>query len=141
MCTDCGNCRAVTVFGDAFSLCAGQRIETGCAGVVWQCSAFGERLLKDTKDALLKKFWGPKGYHWQACSRLKEAYAARVAGQDAHLASIARTVCRHISKGEQRVKPLVILITGPPGVGKTWTTRVTAQACFLTASCLAALSC
>lgn len=66
-------------------------------------------------------------FHADACERLKEAYRSRIGGQDDNLKLIADAICRHIqATGRQR--PLVILTSGPPGVGKSWTARVTAQA-------------
>ena len=68
-------------------------------------------------------------YRPDACEQLKSAYAARIGGQAAQLTQISNTICRHI-RAEHRTRPLVIALMGPVGVGKSWTTRVTAQALF-----------
>lgn len=67
------------------------------------------------------------GFRSDACEQLKAAYAARIAGQDETLRQVANTICRHM-RAQHRQRPLVVLLTGPPGVGKSWTARVTAQA-------------
>jgi hypothetical protein len=74
--------------------------------------------------------WSAPRFHSRACEHLKAAYSARIAGQEAHLEHIAKTICRHI-RSQISIRPLVILTAGPPGVGKSWTTRVTAQALYL----------
>jgi DNA polymerase III delta prime subunit len=74
-------------------------------------------------------------YRPDACNQLKAAYDARIAGQSEQLGQIANTICRHV-RSNHRHRPLVILLTGPPGVGKSWTSRVTAQALFSTEALL-----
>jgi Cdc6-like AAA superfamily ATPase len=68
-------------------------------------------------------------YRADACEHLKAAFAARIAGQSQQLGQISNTICRHI-RSASRTRPLVIALLGPVGVGKSWTTRVTAQALF-----------
>ena len=78
--------------------------------------------------SIWEAFWSPDArFHVDACTNLRKAYAAKLSGQDRTAQSLLSAVCAHIDNVHSH-SPLVLLLTGPPGVGKSWSTKLTAQA-------------
>ena len=71
-------------------------------------------------------FSGASSYRPRACDNLRNAFAAKLSGQDHAVRSLLSAICGHIGNIGSH-SPLVLLLTGPPGVGKSWATRLTAQ--------------
>ena len=83
--------------------------------------------------ALLLLSPGPKGFDPQSCARLRSALSSHVFGQDLATTQFASAVCDHLwgmSEEKKPLKPLVLSIHGPPGVGKSFTHFVAAKALY-----------
>jgi pantothenate kinase-related protein Tda10 len=65
-------------------------------------------------------------FRHNACEQLKKAFAARIAGQDIPLDRVRSSICSHL-EAEHHQRPLVLHLSGPPGVGKSLTAQVAAQ--------------
>lgn len=80
----------------------------------------------------------PSQYLPQACDNLFEYYAAHLVGQELVLNQLAAAVCEHV-QNQHSAKPLVLILSGPPGVGKSETTRITAKVRVLDCCCLSSM--
>lgn len=67
-----------------------------------------------------------------ACERVENFLTSRIVGQDLAMGQIIDAVCTHIDvhRDTQQVKPLVLSVHGPPGVGKTFSHTLLARALY-----------
>ena len=64
-----------------------------------------------------------------ACERLEPHLASRVVGQELALRQLADAVCDHLGRLDPP-RPLVLSVHGPPGVGKSMSHLLAAQALY-----------
>ena len=67
-----------------------------------------------------------------ACSVIEPYLLSEVVGQELALHQMSDAICDHLLQ-EQPQKPLVLSVHGPPGVGKSLSHRLLAQALYDTA--------
>jgi len=72
---------------------------------------------------------GPKGFDKDSCKRLEESLGREVFGQTFANSQFVSAVCDHLWE-EKPLKPLVMSIHGPPGVGKSFSHFVAARALY-----------
>jgi len=71
----------------------------------------------------------PRGFDENSCDRLKEGLTREVFGQTLATNQFVNAVCDHLWE-ERPLKPLVLSIHGPPGVGKSFSHFVAARALY-----------
>ena len=64
-----------------------------------------------------------------ACRATERSLLSEVIGQELAVQQLSDAVCEHMLK-EQAQKPLVLSVHGPPGVGKSLSHRLLAQALY-----------
>jgi hypothetical protein len=72
---------------------------------------------------------GPQAFAPGACERLEPFLEARVVGQGLALRQLCDAVCDHINNPNP-IKPLVLSVHGPPGVGKSMVHQLAARALY-----------
>ena len=82
----------------------------------------------------------PKGFDAESCKRLRLSLEKEVFGQSFASTQFTSAICDHLwdTTEERPLKPLVMSIHGPPGVGKSFTHFVAAHALYNVTSTLTA---
>lgn len=107
--------------------------QTGCLKVAPLVGSFKHRTVSALR-AGAEAIWpwgGAGGYLPQACKQLTRIYNSEVVGQTLVLKDLQAAVCQHV-QDPHSTKPLVVMLSGPPGVGKSETSRQTAKVCHHT---------
>ena len=72
---------------------------------------------------------GPQAFAPRACERLEPFLESQVVGQGLALRQLCDAVCDHINNPNP-IKPLVLSVHGPPGVGKSMVHQLAARALY-----------
>ena len=82
-----------------------------------------------SRDVTLALFAGHTSFAAGACSSIETYLLSEVVGQELAVQQLSDAICDHMLK-EQPQKPLVLSVHGPPGVGKSLSHRLLAQALY-----------
>lgn len=85
--------------------------------------------IRTLQDATKKTCAGPQAFAPGTCERLEPYLESQVVGQSLALKQLCDAVCDHISNPNP-IKPLVLSVHGPPGVGKSMVHQLAAKALY-----------
>lgn len=74
-------------------------------------------------------FVGPNSFVPGVCERLEPYLLSEVVGQELAVSQLSDAICDHVSN-ENPIKPLIVSIHGPPGVGKSMSHLLAARALY-----------